>query len=283
MTYSANWFTVEEVADGWTQITEGDPVLPCHVMVVQDGDDALVVDSGLGIDDLAAVVEELAGTADLPVVLTHAHWDHLGALHQFDDISVHERERGPDGRVAIDTLNEEFSVRPPQFMETCIEQGLAFPEGFDPDTYAIEPVSGVKTLEPWEEIRVGDRTLELIPVPGHSPGQLAVLDRTAGICHGGDVIEPDGEIFAHFHDSDLDDYVETMDRLIELRDEGAYDTLTSGHADPVRGDDLSLLEDIREALERVLADDAAYEVVDTDYGPKRRYEIGDIEVLTGLN
>ena len=280
MAYTPEWFTVEEVADGWTQITEGDPVLPCHMMVVQDGDDALLIDSGLGIDDLAALVEDVAGTDELPVLLTHSHWDHLGALHQFDDIRVHERERGPDGRVAIDTLNEEFAVRPPQFMESCMEQGLEFPDGFDPATYSIEPVSGVGALEPWEEITVGDRTLEMVPIPGHSPGQLAVLDRTAGICHGADVLEPGVEIFAHFQDCDLEDYIESVERLIELRDEGAYDTLTSGHAEPVRGDDLSVLEDILRALERIVDDDPEYEMVDTDYGEKRRYEIGDIVVLT---
>ena len=70
----------------------------------------------------------------------------------------------------------------------------AFPEGFDLESYAIEPVSGVDPLEPGAEIPVGDRTLETVPIPGHSPGPLAILDRSAGICHGSDVLEPAGNL-----------------------------------------------------------------------------------------
>ncbi|NHN60033.1 MULTISPECIES: hypothetical protein [Halorussus] len=70
----------------------------------------------------------------------------------------------------------------------------AFPEGFDLESYAIEPVSGVDPLEPGAEIPVGNRTLETVPIPGHSSGPLAILDRSAGICHGADVLEPAGNL-----------------------------------------------------------------------------------------
>ena len=280
MNGTTDWFTVEQVADGWQQLTEGDPVLPCHPLVVQDGDDAVVVDTGLGIGDLPGMVEELTGSADVPVLLTHSHWDHIGAAHEFEDVAIHERERGADGRVAVDTLSDEFGHRPGQFVANCVDAGMAFPDGFDPDSYRIEPAHGVGTLDPWKEVDVGDRTLELVPIPGHSPGQLAVLDRTAGICHGADVLEPGGEIFAQFQHSDVDVYRETIARLVDLRDEGAFDTLTTGHGEPLRGEALSILDDVQEALDRVAEGEAVSEPVDTSYGPKRRYEVGDIVVLT---
>lgn len=280
MVHQNDWFDVEEVADGWRQITEGDPVLPCHLLVVEDGDDAVLIDTGLGIANLPALIDELVGTAEIPVILTHSHWDHIGAAGQFSDVRIHDRERTDDGRVTIDVLSDEFGHRPSQFIDNCIEEGLPFPDGFDPDTYAVDPVSNVRSIGAGEEITVGDRTLETVPIPGHSPGQLAILDRTAEICHGADILEPGGEIFAHFEDSDLSTYRESIARLVDLRDDGAYDTLTIGHGPPITGDDLAILDAVGNALDQIIAGDAAFEAIETSYGPTREYEIGDLTVLT---
>lgn len=278
MNDTSDWFDVERIGNGCYRITEGAPVLPCHMLVFRDGDDAVLVDTGLGIGDLPAVVREVAET-NVRVLLTHSHWDHLGAAHRFDDVAIHDRERSDGGRVAIDVLSDEFTERPAQFTQNYLEQGHQFPTGFDPDSYAVEPVDGVHALAPGGEVVVGDRTLELVPIPGHSPGQLAVLDRVSGVCHGADVLEPGGEIFAHFGDSNLEEYRDSIDRLVDLRDEGAFDTLTTGHGDPLRGDDLSILDDVRAALDRIVEDDASFEVVETNWGPARKYAIGGIDVL----
>ncbi|WP_411965868.1 MBL fold metallo-hydrolase [Haloferax sp. YSMS24] len=280
MNGTTDWFDVDRVADGWLQLTEGNPVLPCHSLVVEDGDDCVLVDTGLGIGDLPGMVRELTGHDDPTVLLTHSHWDHIGAAPEFADVSIHADEQTADGSVAIDVLSDEFGQRPGQFIQSCIDQGVEFPDGFDPDGYSIDPTDGVGTLEPWEEISVGDRTLELVPIPGHSPGQLAVLDRTAGICHGADVLEPGGEIFAQFQDSDVDVYRETMARLVDLRDEGAFDTLTTGHGDPLHGDELSVLDEVQDALDSVASGEIPAETVETNYGPKLQYEVGDVVVLT---
>ncbi|MEY7851745.1 MBL fold metallo-hydrolase [Natrarchaeobius sp. A-rgal3] len=273
-----DWFEIDEFGDGWWRITEGDPVLRCHSFLVRDGDDAVLIDTGLGIEDLPSVVEGLAGI-DVPVVLTHSHWDHIGAAHRFDDVAIHGRERTADGRVAIDVLSEEFGQRPTQFVDDWLERGRSFPAGFEPDSYAIEAVDGVDSVEPGEEIAVGDRSLETVPIPGHSPGQLAVLDRTAGICHAADVLEPGGEVFAQFDDSDLGAYLDTINRLIDLRDEGAFDTMTISHGDPLTGNDLAALDDVRTALERILEGETGVEMVETHWGTVRESTVGNVTVL----
>jgi glyoxylase-like metal-dependent hydrolase (beta-lactamase superfamily II) len=120
----------------------------------------------------------------------------------------------------------------------------------------------------------------LVPIPGHTPGQLAALDRDAGVCFAADVIEPGVEVFAHFEDSDLDVYRESIDRLLELRDEGAFDVLTIGHGDPIRGEDLSVLDDVQDALDAVADGTAPFELIETSWGPTREYTVGEITVLT---
>ncbi|GAB3031544.1 MBL fold metallo-hydrolase [Natronobiforma cellulositropha] len=279
MNATTDWFSVTDLGGGWYRVSEAEGHFPCHSYVLEDGDEALVVDTGLGVDDLRGVVEDLVGT-DVRVLLTHAHWDHIGAAHQFDDVLIDERERTPDGRVSIDGLTDESVERPAQFVAGWLEAGNEFPESFDPDSYEIRPVADVEVVTPGETLRIGERELELVATPGHSPGQLAVLDREAGICHGADVLEPGGTLYAHLEHSDVSAYRETVDRLIEYREAGAFDVLTLGHGEPIRGGDLAILEDVATALAAIERDDAPFETIETHWGPTRRYDIGGIEVLT---
>ncbi|USZ73585.1 MBL fold metallo-hydrolase [Natronosalvus halobius] len=279
MNDTTDWFTIERIAPETHQITEGQGVLPCNTFVVDGGDEALLIDTGLGIGDLRSVVEDLVG-GDVRVLLTHSHWDHLGAATQFDDVVINGRERGPDGTVSLDVLEDDYDQRPREFMADWLELGKPLPDGFDPDNYSIEPIPDVGAVDPGDTLTVGNRELELVPVPGHTPGLLAVLDRETGVCHGSDVLEPGIEIFAHFEDSNLSAYRESIDRLVSLRDEGAFDTLTIGHGDPIRDDDLSVLDHVSEALTAVANDEASYEVIETSWGPTRSATVGDVTVLT---
>jgi hypothetical protein len=83
-----------------------------------------------------------------------------------------------------------------------------------------------------------------------------------------------------FEDSDLEDYIESMERLRDLRDEGALDVLVTSHNDPMSGVDLSLIDDLLSGLREIAADEREYEVVGTDWGEARSYEIGPLTIVT---
>lgn len=279
MNRTTDWYDVESFGDRDYCIVEAPRTLPCHLYLVRGSEDALLVDSGAGVGDLRSMVEELVDT-DVRLLLTHTHWDHIGAGHQFDRVAVHPRERTDDGRVTIDSLSDEFVQRPGQFVEGHLEAGESFPDGFGPDGYSIPPITGVEAVEPGDVIDLGDRTLDLVAIPGHAPGQLGALERETGVFHGGDVVHQERNMYVHFEDSDVDDYIDSLARLVDLRDAGAFDTLTTGHNPPMSGEELGILDVLHDGLVSIAAGEHEPEVVDTPWGPAHRYEIGDTEVLT---
>ena len=280
MNDTTEWFTVEQIRERTHQITEGAAVLPCHSFVVDGGDETLLIDTGLGIGDLRSVVEDIAGSGDIRVLLTHSHWDHIGGANQFDDIVINDRERHSDGSVSMDVLEDDHSAVVDFFVTEWLELGEAFPDGFDPESYTIDPVPDVGTVEPGDVLTVGDRALELVAIPGHSPGLLAAIDRDAGICFGSDVVEPGIELFAQFTTSDIDAYVDSLNRLIELRDDGAFDVLAIGHGGPFSGDELSVLDDAKRAATAVANGEVPFERIDSPTGVAYQYTVGDVNVLT---
>jgi glyoxylase-like metal-dependent hydrolase (beta-lactamase superfamily II) len=275
MNATDDWYDVTRVTDRSYSIDEGDGY---GLFLVEGRDRSVVIDAGIGIGDLQGLVSTLVDTP-VTLVLTHTHWDHIGAAAQFDDVLVAPAERPADGRVAIDSLSDEFTQRPAQFSEEWLGEGKEFPDAFDPGEYGVEPTETDPV--PMESgLDLGDRTLEFVPLPGHSPGHIGVLDPTAGVLYGGDVVHFDRGIYAMFEDCDVADYVESMARVRDLRDEGRFEVLATSHNDPLSGDDLSLVDTLHDGLREIAADEREFTVVDSEWGPVRSYDINGSEVQT---
>ncbi len=278
MNGTTDWFDTERIAPETYMITEGAPRLGCNLFLVGSSDEWLAIDAGLGIGDLRTHLEEIAG-ATPRLLLTHRHWDHIGAADQFEDVSIGAIEQ-TDGVVSTDPTTDAGYHLPSRFVQNWLDDARPFPEGFDPEAYEIPTLHGVRPVQAGDTIRVGDRGLELIPIPGHSPGQLSALDRSAGICFAGDVISPGGSVFTHLPGGNLRDHRASLERLIEHRESGAYDTLATGHGDPRRGEDLYILDEILEAVETVLAGAVEPDVGDEIWGPIHTHTVDGIDVLT---
>lgn len=273
-----DWYDVTTATSHSYRIVEG-PYYGQFLIVGSER--ALVIDAGVGVGDLRGLVAELTDRPTM-LLLTHWHWDHLGNAAQFEDVRVHPAEVGPDGLVAVDGLTDEFVDRPGQFLAEWQSAGKELPDGFDPETYAIDPVEPTETLTDGSTIDLGDRRLELLHTPGHSRGHLSAIERDAGVLYGGDVIHIDAGLYVHFEGSDLRSYRETLARLRSLRDDGAFDTLLTSHNQPFVGDDLTILDRLVEGIDRILDGTAEFELVETRWGSARRYEFGGSPVFTGI-
>jgi glyoxylase-like metal-dependent hydrolase (beta-lactamase superfamily II) len=173
-------------------------------------DQALLVDTGFGTGDLLALVRE---HTDLPVLLvnTHADPDHTGGNAAFDTAAMH----------------------PAEFADYEQKAGADSP---------VQPL--------WEgdKIDLGGRSFEVILIPGHTPGSIALLDRAARVIIAGDTVA-DSPVFIFGEERSLPALIESLKKLEALSD--SYDTVYASHGSFPLGTDAVTRQ--RETAERLLA------------------------------
>ncbi len=218
------WFERRSVGDGITFLTEphAHPLLRCNIWHVRGRDRDLLVDTGLGV---ASLRDEIADLVDRPLtaVATHVHYDHVGSLHEFDDRRIHRLEVEPmaDYREFHPLCREEI---PPPLLDLLAAMGLSVDgdylldarphEGFEPEAYDV-PSTRARALDAGERLDLGDRSFEVLHLPGHTPGSIGLWDSASGTLFSGDAIY-DGVLLDDLPESDVVAYVRTMKRLREL-------------------------------------------------------------------
>jgi glyoxylase-like metal-dependent hydrolase (beta-lactamase superfamily II) len=170
---------------------------------------ALLLDTGMGVGDLRSVVARLT---DLPVtvVLSHAHWDHIGSTHQFigdAEILVHPLA-APELRVGIS------QERMRRYLAT---EHLSGPfTGVDLAATAVIPgVEPTRLIEHGATIDLGDRVIDVVHAPGHTAGLIVLWDPATATLFSTDAAYA-GALYAQMADSNLADYHATLTLLADL-------------------------------------------------------------------
>ena len=147
------------------------------------------------------------------------------------------------------------------------------PQDVDPMTWMIPSVEPTALLKDGDSIDLGERTLEVIHTPGHSPDSICLLDKKNRILFTGDTFFP-GPLYAHPQDVNIDDYMTSITKLKNRLDE--YDYLCSGHNDPwVKSEVISRVD---EAFKEIMAGGGTYK---EDNGIRRYFYDGfDILIRT---
>jgi glyoxylase-like metal-dependent hydrolase (beta-lactamase superfamily II) len=70
-------------------------------------------------------------------------------------------------------------------------------------------------MEDGMRVDTGDRSFEILHLPGHSPGSMALWEERTGTLFSGDALY-DGPLFDQLEGGDVDGYVRTMERLRAL-------------------------------------------------------------------
>jgi glyoxylase-like metal-dependent hydrolase (beta-lactamase superfamily II) len=169
---------------------------------------ALLVDTGFGGGDLKAVV---SGITALPVMLvnTHADDDHTGCNAQFEEAHMHPAEYA---------------------------------------WYFTQHSQDAKVAPLWEGdvIDLGGRRFEVILIPGHTPGSIALLDRANGVLVSGDSISS-APVFIFGDIRNIRAFRESMERLRKYKD--AFHAIYPSHGPfPVHPDQIDKLKTAAEKL-----------------------------------
>lgn len=274
MNATDDWYDVSQLTNKSYRINEAQTY---SMYLIKGTEQSTLIDTGVGVGNLHSLVTELVNTP-VTVALTHTHWDHIGAAAQFENVLVSAAELPEDGQVAIDSLSDEFTHRPKEFAHQWTTENR-FPDSKSPEDYTIKPFKA--SFVPIEEgIPLGDRSLEVYTLPGHSPGHLGFLDPKTNIFYGGDIIHTGRGLYILFEDCSIDDYIESLTRLKGLYDAGAFDTLVTSHNESLTGADLSLINELLVGLREIAAGNLEYEIIETTWGTARSYQVGSSEILT---
>ncbi|HEX7063467.1 MAG TPA: MBL fold metallo-hydrolase [Bacillales bacterium] len=152
----------------WTQLPLGPVQANAYILEKENGE-ALIIDPGGEGDRLVSFVKS-RNLNPLAILLTHAHFDHIGAVEEVRDywkipVYLHDEEQ--------DWLND------PQ------KNGSAF----------FPAANGGMTVKPADQIingeeclHIGSFSFEIFETPGHSPGSVLFFHKASQVVFSGDAL-----------------------------------------------------------------------------------------------
>jgi glyoxylase-like metal-dependent hydrolase (beta-lactamase superfamily II) len=212
------WFRIQEIEDGIFSIEE-----PQHVrsFLVKGRTCAALIDTGMGFLSMEKEIKPLVET---PIIVfnTHWHFDHIAGNAGFRNIGI----AGAEEQLIAERISNATLM--PLYIIPCIEKGIPFPDQFVPERYEVNSPPATFTFDDGDIFDLGGRIIRAISTPGHTHGSFSFLDIQTKSLFCGDLIY-EGTLYAHFIDSDIDEYIDTLKRLEATKDE--FVNLYPGHGD----------------------------------------------------
>ena len=156
--------------------------------LIEGDKEALLIDTGVGEANLKKYVEEITNLP-VTVIFTHADGDHVGNAGQFER----------------------------RFMHPC---------EFDYYKCKNEEIVSMEAVWEGDIIDLGKYSFEVILIPGHTPGSIALLEKEKRFLIGGDSIQS-GSIFMFGNGRNFDAYLSSMKKLQGRLKE--FDTVYASH------------------------------------------------------
>jgi len=216
---TGTWFTAEEISPKVMVISDHGAD---NMYLIEGNDSALLVDTGLGSADLASYVKKLT-SKPLIIVITHGHPDHAGSNYQFSEVYIHPADSAaarqfnlPEARAASSknmqqgnapAENELFKGKPFNTKMISVSEGYLF--------------------------RLGGRSVKVIEAPGHTPGEICLLDVENKLLFTGDNNNSLVWLFLQ-NCKPLHEYLATLEKQEAMMSH--FTTIFPGHGGPMPAD-----------------------------------------------
>ena len=258
-----DYFLVETIDASTYAIGEPRYYQGNYSYLIIGNDRAVLFDAGTGNRDIVPVVRALTALP-VTVIPSHLHFDHVGALGRFDRTALPDlpalRDRAADRSLTLGRY--EF---------------LGLADGLPAPRFAVD--------EWWsggQSIDLGDRRLQVVLLPGHTPTSVGLYDSDRRLLFAGDFIYP-GELYAFLPGASRAAYLATTHRLLALLDPAAR--IYAAHmadAAPVIAAPVLEIADLR-ALEHTLVGIESGAAASSGWYPRVFPVRGSITFATGYS
>lgn len=203
----SDWYTVETIDEETFVISEYRHWEETHCYLLIGETQCLLIDTGLGVGNIKEVVDQIT-TLPIEVVTTHVHWDHIGGHGQFQWFGVHEAEK--------EWINGSFPLPLEVVKRNLVKDQTEFPKDFRLETYQVFQGEPSWILKDNDVIELGNRSIQVIHTPGHSPGHVCFYEKEKGYLYSGDLVY-EGKLDAFYPTTDPVEFLSSIQKLRQLR------------------------------------------------------------------
>ena len=202
-------YEISKIDDQTWVLTEGF----VRFFLIAGKNEALLVDTGMKV---GKALEAAKSLTPLPVRLinTHSDLDHTGGNKDFSEVMMHAAEEK-------------------DYVQNGSGGGKA----------KIVPVSDGQVID------LGERSLQVVWIPGHTPGSIGLLDINRRYFFSGDTVQQDSEIYMFGPQRSMADFIASLEKLKKMSDK--FDLVFACHgALPVKP---SVIPELIAGAKKVLA------------------------------
>ena len=199
-----------------------------HCYAIDASDGWTLIDCGLGTPGTGRRWQQALTLLGDPrvrrIVITHYHPDHIGASTRLAELSGAEE-------IVQGRIDRDLTVRTwldpesgPRFARFLVAHGMPLEDAEraadEEDELPLAPVEPTLLVDEGDTLELGGEPFEVLLLPGHADGHIALLGRHSGRLFGGDVllneITPNVGRWEDSEPDPLGRYLATLERIREL-------------------------------------------------------------------
>jgi hydroxyacylglutathione hydrolase len=218
----SSWFTSVKMSENVIRISDHGAD---NMYLVLGTQKAMLIDNGTGAANIRDYVKTLT---KLPVivVITHGHPDHAGGNYQFREVFIHPEDMA--SATGYNSLPKKSGG-----IAGMMTGGAEVPDNdLFKDTLNHQPTR-MFPLSDGQVFDLGGRKIEVIYTPGHTAGEICLLDKENRMLFTGD--NDNSLVWLHILGTlPLAVYLQSLEKLNARANE--FDNLYPGHGDAVDKD-----------------------------------------------